>query len=99
MKPMWVYILANRYDTVLYVGVTNDIERRLFEHRSGRSGFTSRYRVTKLVYAEEHRWARDAIAREKEIKGWRRAKKLALVQRENPDLRDLSPPEASGGTA
>ena len=94
MKRMWVYILANRYDTVFYVGVTNDMGRRLAEHRSGRGGaFTSRYKTSKLINVEEHPRPRDAIAREKEIKGWRREKKLALVQKMNPGLRDLARPD------
>ena len=93
---MWVYILANRYDTVFYVGVTNDAERRMWEHGNGLSEFTSRYRVSKLIHIEEHRSPRDAIAREKQIKGWRREKKLALVREHNPELKDLRSPEASG---
>ena len=93
---MWVYILANRYDTVLYVGVTNDMERRTWEHGNSLSRFTSRYRVTKLIHVEEYSSPRDAIAREKQLKGWRREKKLALVREQNPEFRDLLAPEASG---
>ena len=89
-RTFWVYILAST-SRVLYVGVTNDIRRRLSEHRSGIPGsFTRRYRVTRLVHLEELPTARDAIAREKEIKAWRREKKVRLVEAENPDWRDLS---------
>jgi len=88
-----VYILTNRYRTVYYVGMTNDLERRLREHRSGRgSGFTARYRVTDLIYTETYPTPRDAIRREKQLKGWRRAKKLDLVRAINPDLATLPGP-------
>ena len=76
---------------MLYVGVTNDLERRLFEHREKMvAGFTKRYNVTRLVYFEEYANIRDAIARERQIKGWRREKKVALIQATNPTWRDLS---------
>jgi putative endonuclease len=91
MKSYYVYILSNRYDTVFYTGVTNDLARRLAEHRSGQGGaFTSRYRIGKLLYVEEHRQVKDAIHREKEIKAWRREKKLALIHTQNPEMRDLA---------
>lgn len=83
-RSYWVYILASR-TRVLYVGVTNDLARRLAEHRAGTgSAFTRRYRVHDLVYAEEHARVTDAIRREKEIKGWTRARKTALVESLNP---------------
>jgi putative endonuclease len=86
----WVYILASKTG-VLYVGVTNDIERRIVEHKSKRAdAFTARYNVTRLVYCEEFRYINDAIAREKEIKGWRREKKVRLIDAENPRWIDLS---------
>ena len=89
-RSYWVYILASR-SRVLYVGVTNDLARRVAEHRAGEGGtFTSRYRVRELVYCEEHWSPRDAIQREKEIKGWTRAKKRALVETVNPDWTDLA---------
>jgi putative endonuclease len=70
--------------------VTNDLERRLAEHREGMaSGFTSRYRIHRILYCEEYGYIEDAIAREKQIKRWRRAKKLALIASENPEWRDL----------
>ena len=81
-------MLASR-SRALYVGVPSDLARRLAEHRAG-AGHTGRYRIDRLVYAEEHVHARDAIAREKQIKGWRREKKVALVERANPTWRDLS---------
>jgi putative endonuclease len=86
----YVYILTNRSGT-LYVGVTNDLARRLWEHRSGElSGFTSKYRLDRLIHYEVFDWVDEAIAREKQIKGWRRDKKIALIARFNPDWRDLS---------
>lgn len=87
---LWVYILTNRSGT-LYTGVTNDVARRLEEHKAG-SGFTSRYAVDRLVYVEEHARAVDAIAREKQIKGWRREKKVALINATNPGWADLNRP-------
>ncbi|HYL86975.1 MAG TPA: GIY-YIG nuclease family protein [Candidatus Angelobacter sp.] len=76
---------------VLYVGVTNHLERRVAQHKEKRlPGFTKRYGVTRLVYFEPYGNVRDAIAREKEIKAWRREKKLALVRTKNPAFRDLS---------
>ena len=87
VRSLWVYILTNRSGT-LYTGVTNDLERRLAEHQGG-SGFTARYAVGRLIYAEEHALPADAIAREKQIKGWRRSKKVALVNAANPGWRDL----------
>ncbi|MCK4839348.1 MAG: GIY-YIG nuclease family protein [Desulfobulbaceae bacterium] len=75
----------------MYVGVTNDLERRMFEHKEKSiKGFTEKYNVNKLVYFEQTSDVNVAIAREKEIKKWRRQKKDALVKRANPDWRDLS---------
>ncbi|WP_412068758.1 GIY-YIG nuclease family protein [Rubrivirga sp. IMCC43871] len=89
-RAYWVYILASQGRT-LYVGVTNDLARRVAEHRAGTPGaFTTRYRVTRLVYCEEHPSARDAIAREKALKGWRRERKLALIEAHNPAWADLA---------
>jgi putative endonuclease len=90
MKEYFVYILASRSRT-LYVGVTNDLEGRVAEHRSKRvPGFTSRYNITRLVYFEKTTGVRSALAREKEIKGWNRARKVALIERANPTWEDLS---------
>jgi putative endonuclease len=91
MRSYFVYIAANRFRTVFYTGMTNDLHRRIVEHKGGTgSRFTTRYRVRDLLYFEEHRQVRDAIAREKEIKRWRREKKLALVRSQNPELKDLA---------
>jgi len=90
MNTYYVYILTTVSRGVMYVGVTNDLERRADEHRNGKGGaFTKRYRVNTLVYAEEHEQISDAIAREKEIKAWRRSKKDALVEKANPTWADL----------
>jgi putative endonuclease len=92
MRTYYVYILTNRRGT-LYVGVTNNLERRLHEHRHmpAATSFTSRYRITRLVYFEVAENAREAIAREKQIKGWTRERKLALIRPSNPPFRDLAP--------
>ena len=90
-RTYYVYILTNRYNRVLYTGVTNDLTRRVYEHKTQQSaGFTRRYSVNKLVYFETFDRAAAAIAREKQIKGGSRAKKLALINGLNPDWRDLS---------
>ena len=87
----FVYMMTNKTNEVLYVGVTNNLERRTNEHKSGEiEGFTKKYRVRKLVYCEEYSSINDAIRREKEIKAWRREKKNALVMTKNPEWRDLS---------
>ena len=75
----------------MYIGVTNDLQRRVYEHRNKLlKGFTEKYNINKLVYFEETSDVTAAITREKEIKKWRREKKNALVQRVNPDWKDLS---------
>lgn len=85
MKQYAVYILTNVNKTVLYVGVTDHLERRLREHREGSgNAFTARYKVTNLIYYEQYADVRVAIAREKEIKGWRREKKERLIATMNP---------------
>ena len=87
---MWVYILTNHSNRVLYTGVTNDIVRRTFEHRLKLTdGFAEKYNAYKLVYAEETSSIDSALAREKQIKGWSRAKKVALIEAMNPEWRDL----------
>jgi len=86
----YVYIVTNKSWT-LYTGVTNDSARRVWEHKhKWAKGFTSRYRIGKLVYYETFGDIRDAIAREKQIKGWTRARKMALVRAANPAALDLS---------
>jgi putative endonuclease len=90
LKRYWVYIMGSATGT-LYTGVTNDIQRRVFEHkRKLAKGFTAKYGVDRLVYLEETNRVVDAIQREKEIKGWRRSKKRALVESINPKWEDLS---------
>ena len=90
MKEYYVYILTNRSGT-LYVGMTNDIVRRMIEHKEGRgSKFASKYRINRLVYYESTNDVLSAIAREKQIKGWLRSKKIALIESVNPKWRDLS---------
>ncbi len=90
MRTYYVYILASR-SRVLYIGVTNDLARRLAEHRSGSTpGFTSKYNVTRLVCVEDFLDPGTAIAREKQIKNWRREKKVALIEAANPGWRDLA---------
>lgn len=92
-RRFYVYILTNASRT-LYVGVTNDLVRRVWEHRNKTvPGFTSKYHVTRLAWFEETRNVAAAIAREKQIKGWRRAKKLALIDSANPGWRDLADDE------
>jgi len=86
----YVYIVASPSRTV-YTGVTSDLEGRMWQHKQKTfRGFTAQHGVTRLVWFEEHRMVDDAIAREKQLKGWRREKKLALIEAENPTWRDLS---------
>ena len=90
MKRPAVYIMASRRNGTLYVGVTSDIGRRAFEHRTGAvEGFTKRYRCTMLVWFEPHERMDEAIAREKQIKSGSRKDKLALIERDNPLWKDL----------
>ena len=90
MRQYWVYIMTNTSRT-LYAGVTNDLERRLYEHKHRLvPGFTSKYHITMLAYYEEFSDIREAIAREKQIKGWTRAKKITLIEGMNPAWTDLS---------
>jgi putative endonuclease len=92
MKAFYVYMITNRSRVVLYTGITNSLMRRVSQHQnSERKGFTKRYKVNRLIYYERFNDPRDAIAREKEIKGWRREKKNALVERMNPKWVDLTP--------
>ena len=87
----YTYILANWNNRVLYIGVTNNLERRLYEHKNGLAdGFTKKYKVHKLVYFDCTADVRSAIAREKQLKGWTREKKEQLVRETNPTWRDLS---------
>jgi putative endonuclease len=91
MEGYFVYLLANRRYGVLYVGVTNDLARRIDQHRQKVvRGFTAKYGIVKLVYFEEFESILEARAREYTLKRWRRAWKLALVDKVNPEWRDLS---------
>lgn len=90
MKSFFVYMLATRKDGPLYVGVTSDLPKRASEHRMHAvPGFTTRYNIDRLVWFEAHENAESAIAREKRIKRWRRAWKIALIEENNPEWRDL----------
>jgi len=91
----FVYIATNR-NRKLYTGVTNDLERRQSEHAEGRSGFTAKYRISRIVYYEAFYDINDAIAREKQIKGYRRSKKIALIESMTPDWKDGAPPAPPG---
>ena len=88
-----MYILTNKFCTVLYTGVTNDLVRRVYEHKNhlDKDSFTSRYNVTRLVYFEETTDIKSAIEREKQIKGWNRERKNSLIMSVNPKWVDLYP--------
>ena len=89
-RHSYVYIASNRSRT-LYIGVTNNLERRMWEHRQKvGSKFAAKYNITWLVHYEEFSDIRDTIAREKQLKRWRRQKKVGSIERDNPDWRDLS---------
>jgi putative endonuclease len=88
----WVYIVTNEHNSVLYIGMTNDLTRRISEHRFGKiPGFTADYRCRKLIHYEHCTDVQDAIAREKQLKKWSRAKKVALSATLNPRWKDLAP--------
>ncbi len=87
-----VYILANRRNGTLYIGMTNDLVQRIMQHKAlAVPGFTQRYGVTTLVYAERYAQVCEAILREKQLKGWNRAWKIKLIEASNPDWTDLDP--------
>ena len=87
----YVYIMSNTSDTTVYIGITNDIQRRVSEHKSGLiPGFTQKYNCTKLVYFEEYSDINQAIEREKKLKKWRREKKDWLIKTLNPEFKDLA---------
>lgn len=90
MRQAVVYILASATGRALYIGVTTNLSRRLEEHRLGRVIHTAKYKIGRLIFVEPHETAPDAIAREKQLKNWNRSKKIALINRSNPDWRDLS---------
>jgi putative endonuclease len=91
MNQYFVYILTNKSNKVLYIGVTSDLERRMYEHKSKMiNGFTKKYNLTKLVYFEETSDIKSAIEREKQLKNWHREWKISLINGLNPDWKDLS---------
>ncbi|MDP9075810.1 MAG: GIY-YIG nuclease family protein [Bacteroidota bacterium] len=86
-----VYILTNKSNTTFYIGVTSELENRVWQHKNKvHEGFTSKYEINKLVYYEEYQWIQDAIAREKQLKGGSRQKKIDLILSVNPSWVDLS---------
>lgn len=90
MNGGWVYILASKRNGTLYIGVTSNLGARIFQHKAKTaSSFTAQYGVDKLVYAERYETIEDAIAQEKRYKNWRRDWKIALIERDNPEWRDL----------
>lgn len=90
MKPFYVYILASKRNGTLYTGSTDDLSRRVWEHREKiRKGFTSRYDVDRLVWFEAHETREGALTRERQVKKWNRAWKLRLIEETNPDWNDL----------
>ena len=95
MKNFYTYIITNERHTTLYTGVTNDIARRMYEHKHGTNkGFSKTYNLHVLVYVEHHDNELAAIMREKSLKGKTRAKKIALINEQNPTWEDLSPEES-----
>ena len=103
-KTYYVYILTNYKNKTLYIGVTNNIERRVYEHKNGLiEGFSKKYKLKKLIYYEEFKYINDALMREKQLKNWHREWKLNLIKDMNPDFNDLAEewyeedPETSSG--
>ncbi len=90
-KTYYVYILSNKRNGTLYIGVTNNLERRIFEHKNNLiEGFTKRYNVHKLVYYEETNDIKEALLFEKRLKKWNRAWKIRLIEKDNPQWKDLA---------
>jgi len=89
-KTYYVYILTNRHRSVLYIGVTGNLGKRVWEHKNKKTeGFTSKYNVDILIYYEVYSTPWSAINREKQLKGWRRSKKEELIKRKNPEMLEL----------
>ena len=87
----WVYILSNKSHSILYIGITNDLYRRYMEHKNETvEGFTKKYRCHSLLYYESYTHVEEAIAREKELKGWSREKKETLIKKANPNFWNLA---------
>jgi len=90
MKQYYVYIVTNKKQGVLYIGVTGDIIKRVYEHKSGLiKGFTKKYNANKLVYYEIHNDVKEAITKEKQMKKWNRQWKIELIEKDNPEWNDL----------
>jgi len=90
-RSYWIYVLASRPHGTLYIGVTQSLERRVWQHRIGAiEGFTKRYGIKRLVYFEEFRDIGNAIVRETQLKGWLRRKKVSLIEKDNPMWNDLA---------
>ena len=91
MKTYFTYIITNKPNGTIYIGITNDLERRMMEHKHKIiKGFSARYNLDKLVYCEDFADVNEAIACEKMLKGWVRKKKIELIEAKNPDWKDLS---------
>jgi len=90
-KSYYIYILASKKNGTLYIGMTNDLERRIFEHKNNLiKGFTTKYKVHRLVYFEETNDVNEALLLEKRIKNWNRAWKIELIEKNNPEWEDLA---------
>ncbi len=90
-KKFYVYIITNKNNTTFYIGISNDLIRRMYEHKSGViEGFSKKYKLKKLVYFEEFDSAYQAICREKQLKNWHRGWKINLIKGINPEMKDLS---------
>ncbi len=90
MKTYFVYIITNKPNGTLYIGVTNDLERRIWEHKNKIvKGFSAKYNLDKLIYSEDYSDIKDAISREKHLKGWTRKKKIDLIESVNKEWKDL----------
>lgn len=91
MKTYSVYMITNWTNEVLYIGVTSDLEKRIYEHKTGQhEGFSKKYNLKKMVYCEDYSDVNEALAREKQLKNWSRKKKDRLVEQMNPEWDDLS---------
>ncbi|MCL2451305.1 GIY-YIG nuclease family protein [Candidatus Saccharibacteria bacterium] len=91
MKSYYVYILTNRTNQIFYIGITNDLWRRIYEHKNHLvTGFTDKYNLEKLVYYEETSDVNSAIQREKQLKNWHRQWKINLIEQANPNYKDLA---------
>ena len=92
MKSAVVYILANKRNGTLYIGVTSDLVKRIWQHKSNFvKGFTQKYNIHRLVYFEQYECIFEALAREKQLKSWQRSWKIRLIEQNNPQWRDLYP--------